>query len=236
MNDIFKITYISLIKGYIDEYAYINILKRLIHKNFKTYNIDNVIKLIIYLYSKKLNDAFNISLLTYMKDLKYIEILKISKKFDDIAQIFSYKKDNLIDRLKKIICTVNDKIKLFNSFILTDTICPDDINVISKWIYFTRMEIINRLTLIVDKYITIEQLQFMNIKILHITEINTMDTNILINYYKYVIKHISDKLNEFIDICKFYIDIEVNYIECCNNVNMCLKTVLKLENYVIKIT
>ena len=39
----------------------------------------------------------------------------------------------------------------------------------------------------------------------------------------------------FVDDEQGYIDIEVNYIECCNNINMCLRTVLYLENYEIKI-
>ena len=235
MNDIYKITYISLVNKYIDENSYINILKKLVLKGFKSYEIENYSRLVMYLYDKKFNDAFNISILLYMKDLKYMELLKVAKMFEDIAHIFSYKKESMIDRIKKINVLVNDKIKLLKSFVLTDTICPNDIKVMNNWIYFTRKEILDRLTLIVEKYITIEQLQFMNIKILHITDIYKMDTHSLTNYYTYFIKHLIDKLNEFIDICKLYIDIEVNYIECCNNINMCLRTVLYLENYEIKI-
>jgi hypothetical protein len=235
MNDIYKITYISLINRYIDENSYINILKKLVLKGFKSYEIENYSRLVMYLYDKKFNDAFNISILLYMKDLKYMELLKVAKMFEDIGHIFSYKKESMIDRIKKINILVNDKIKLLKSFVLTDTVCPNDIKVMNNWIYFTRKEILDRLTLIVEKYITIEQLQFMNIKILHITDIYKMDTHSLTNYYTYFIKHLIDKLNEFIDICKLYIDIEVNYIECCNNINMCLRTVLYLENYEIKI-
>jgi len=99
----------------------------------------------------------------------------------------------------------------------------------SDWEYYVKKDIIERLHLIVQVHYTLEQLKFMNIKLMLISDINNMTHNELRKYYVYVIDKIEKSIKFWMDTCRNYIDIEINYVECCENMINNLPTQLTIK-------
>ncbi|VBB17819.1 hypothetical protein YASMINEVIRUS_282 [Yasminevirus sp. GU-2018] len=87
----------------------------------------------------------------------------------------------------------------------------------SEWRHYLRRDILDRLHLLAQKHFTIDQLKFMNVEIKHITEIESMEIDVLRNYYLRVVKKIEESIKELQDLCREYVKIEINYTECCEN-------------------
>lgn len=273
---IYKVTYLANINKNINENKYINILQKLNTEGFKTYHIDDFEKLILCLYNNKLYDSYNISLLIYLRDINYKELSSVALMFNDIGEIFSYKKKNMITRVHEISKVIKDKINLMMAFKkiekyhsvinsinfvnyeanlsnackkhnnvdnkICDNAISDDNNtannhiinnasniinksfidnktIVDEWKYYSRHDIMNRLHVLTEKYYTIEQLKFMNVNLKHINEINAMEYIELENFYISVILQIEKSLKEWESICRIYVDIEINYMECCHAIN-----------------
>lgn len=87
----------------------------------------------------------------------------------------------------------------------------------SDWAFYVRKDITERLHLLVQVHYTLEQLKFMNIKLKLVSEIDMMSHSHLRKYYMYVIDTIETALKHWMTMCKDYIDIEINYVECCDD-------------------
>ena len=105
----------------------------------------------------------------------------------------------------------------------------------SEWMYYTKSDIINRLHLLANYHFTLEQLQYMNVELKYINVIQKMTHIEIEQYYINVVNKIITSLKEWILICRMYIDIEVNYVECCENMICGNNTSLDLKNFSIDI-
>lgn len=256
-RQIFNITYLSIINGLITENRYIDILQKLTMNGFKTYHINKIDKLIIYMYNIGSVNAFNISILIHFRDINYKTLSNIAKNFNDIRDIFSIKKKNMITRIEQIHDIIKNKITIIKCFKKTDkynsiNLALNSNNSISnlldakkpylsnehikkEWNYYTRLDIMDRLHLLVSKYYTLEELQFMNIELKLLSMLNKYSCEELETYYIYVINTIEIQLKEWLTICKMYIDIEINYLECCKSIINNKTTKLYLTHFMINI-
>ena len=239
---IFLVSYIAIIRGEIDEKKYIRILEKLNQVDFKTYNINNFSKMLDYLHLCGFNNAYNISMLLNIRDIHYKKISDIALKFEDIGNIFSYKKKDITYRITKIRKKLISKLKIIEAFEKLDTYDtennPNNETILTKdviyneWIYYTRREIINRLHILISQYFTLEQLEYMNVELKHIIEIENMKITDLEKYYYNVIECIKSVYKNWISICELYIDIEINYLENIENMEHGLTTMLNSYKFV----
>lgn len=239
---IFLVSYIAVIRGEIDEKKYICILEKLNQVDFKTYNINNFSKMLDYLNVCGFNDAYNISALLNLRDINYKKISEIALNFEDIGSIFSYKKKDITYRITKIRKMIIAKLKIIESFekldiydsennINNETILPKTF-IYEEWVYYTRKEIINRLHILAQKYFTLEQLQYLNVELKHIIDIENMKITDLEKYYYSVMTHIKKAYKNWIDLCELYIDIEINYLENIENIENGSGTILTTNHYI----
>jgi hypothetical protein len=105
----------------------------------------------------------------------------------------------------------------------------------SEWRFHTRNDILNRLHLLAQTHFTLNQLTFMGVELKHILEIESMSHNALESYYITTINTVLDSLKDWMMLCRMYIDIEVNYIECCDNVINGMTTKLNLKHFKVDI-
>jgi len=256
-KQIFKVTYLSMITGLISENRYIDILQKLTINGFKTYHINNFDKLIIYMYNMGILNSFNISILIHFRDTSYKSLSDISKNVDDIRIIFAKKKKKMVSRIEEIRNILRNKIDIIKSFRRKDRynsidiILNTDYNVSNRtdktkrylsnkkikteWDYYTNLDIMNRLNILVNKYYKLNELEYMNVKLKLVSELNTYSCEQLEIYYNNVIKTIEVNLREWITICKMYIDIEISYLECCKNIIDNKNTTIALKNFSINI-
>lgn len=254
---IYKITYLSLIYGLISENRYIDILQKLTMNGFKTYHIKNFDKLVINMYNMGIINSFNISILIYFRDTSYKSLSEISKQFDDIRNIFATKKKTMVNRIDDIRIILRSKIDVIKSFRRQDKynsiniVLQTDYNISKKvdktkrylsnehikkeWDYYTRLDIMNRLHILVNKYYKLNELEYMNVELKLVSQLNSYSCEQLEIYYVNVIKIIETNLREWITICKMYIDIEINYLECCKDIINNKNTILSLKNFSINI-
>lgn len=121
-----------------------------------------------------------------------------------------------------------------NSLIQTSNkLSTNKINI--EWHHHTRNDIMERLHLIAQKYFTLDQLKYMNVKLKYISEIDILSHEDIEIYYFDTLINIECSLKEWITICKMYIDIEVNYAECCEKIIIGLPTFLELKHFNIDI-
>jgi hypothetical protein len=259
-KQIYKVIYIANINQLIDETRYVNVLQSLSMNGFKTYHIDNFDKLSLHMQNIGLTDSFNISLLIHLRDMNYKKLSEFALNFRDIGNIFSHKKNKMIDRIRLISNVLKDKLFVIKSFKKIETydlfkqcncesfnLC-DEVDIIdtsvklmnkkrieNEWLHYTREDIINRLHLLAQKHYNIDQLKYMNVEIKSINELNVMTHDILELYYKNVTHQIEKSLKSWLTICKMYIDIEVNYVECCQCMMKGYPTILRLKHFSIDI-
>ena len=252
-KQIYKVTYIANINGMIDESKYINVLQKLSMGGFKTYHINDFDKLTMHMQTIGLNDSFNISLLLHLRDTNYKKVSDIAIRFEDIGKIFSVKKIMIVDRINKIRNLIKNKLDIIKAFKKIDTqnnfylnVKMDNETMCNKkllnktiiedeWKFHTRNDIMNRLHLLCQKYFTLEQLKFMNVELKYLSEINAYSHKQIETYYLDVLKNIDNSFKEWMTICKMYIDIEVNYSECCNSMIIGMDTSLNLKHFNVDI-
>ena len=257
-KQIFKITYLSMINGLIPENRYIDILQKLTMKGFKTYHINDFDKLSIYMFNMGIINSFNISILIHFRDINYKTLSEISKHFDDIRSIFSIKKKKMVKRIEEIRNIIREKLDVIKSFRKNERynsiehILQTDYNLSNRsdkktrylsnetikkeWDYYTRVDIMNRLHLLVNNYYKLNELEYMNIELKLLSELNGYSCEQLESYYINVIRLIETHLREWLLVCKMYIDIEINYLECCKDIISNKSTILSLKNFSINIT
>jgi len=253
-RQIYKVTYVANINQMIDEMKYINVLQILSMNGFKTYHIDNFDKLTLHMKKIGLTDSFNISILLHLRDVNYKKISDVSLLFEDVGQIFSYKKDTMICRIQKIRKLLKKKLAVIKSFKKiekmgnfnsTNNMKTDDIQISSnsmiknkiedEWKYNTRNDIMERLHLLAQKYFTLKQFEYMNVELKYVSEIENMTHRQLEEYYLKSLSNIEKSLKEILITCRMYIDVEVNYVECCDRMVCGLKTNLNLKHFNISI-
>lgn len=257
-KQIFSVTYIANVNKLINESKYIEVLQNLSLGGFKTYHINDFEKLTMYMQTIGLIDSFNISLLLHLRDTNYKKMIEIAMIFDEIGEILSVKKMTMVDRMHKIRIIIKEKldfiksykridtIKSFDTFMRIgnipcisnkDTISPkmSDTLIESEWEYHTKQDIIDRLHMLCQKHFSLEQLKFMQVELKYVSEIINMQHKQLEQYYLDVIKNIESSLKEWLVICKMYVDIEINYMECCNNILNGEKTTLDLRNFNVNV-
>jgi hypothetical protein len=260
-KDIYNVFYIATIKKMITEKIYIDALQKLNTIGFKTYHIDNFEKLSLHLQSIGLEDSFNISILMYLRDTNYKKMSEVAILFSDIGEIFATKKKKMVDRMLHIrnilkqkldIIKVFRKIEKANSFsVLNDSgLQMLSINSITKGFskmkmtkdmieaefkYYVKMDIIDRLHLLVDNHYSLNQLQYMGVELKYASDIHNMTHDDLEDYYIDVLNKIDKSLKMWMIICRMYIDIEVNYIECCENISHGIASKLDLKHFTINI-
>lgn len=255
-KDIYNVFYIATIKNMINEHIYIDVLQKLSMAGFKTYHIDNFEKLTLHLQSIGLNDSFNISILMYLRDTNYKKMSEIAILFDEIGEIFALKKKKMVDRMliiRKILKQKLDLIKVFrkiekitNFSVISESenqLLKLNLNKIkmsksmieSEFKHYIKLDIIDRLHLIAERHYTLNQLQYMGVELKYVSEIQKMSHDDLENYFIDVLNKIDKSIKSWITICRIYIDIEINYIECCQNISNGIKTVLDLKHFTINI-
>lgn len=104
-----------------------------------------------------------------------------------------------------------------------------------EWRYHTKSDIIDRLHLLAETHFTLNQLRYMNIELKYVSDIEKMAHIDLERYYLDVVNKIDRSLKEWMTICRMYIDIEVNYVECCENMINGTRTYLDLKHFSIDI-
>ena len=105
----------------------------------------------------------------------------------------------------------------------------------SEFRYYIKLDIINRLHLLAENHFTLNQLQYMNVELKYLSEIEKMSNIDLEIYYFDVLDKIDKSLKAWMTICRMYIDIEINYIECCDNIIKGNDTKLDLKHFSIDI-
>lgn len=105
----------------------------------------------------------------------------------------------------------------------------------SEWRYYTKSDIIDRLHLLAERHFTLNQLRYMNVELKYVSEIERMSHIELERYYLDVVNKIDRALKEWMTICRMYIDIEVNYVECCENMINGNETCLDLKHFSVDI-
>ena len=159
----------------------------------------------------------------------------------------------MVKRIEKIRDKIRDKINVIKSFRKTDRY--NSINLVlhtsnpidkktrylstecisREWDYYTRQDIMDRLHLLINRYYTIDELKFINIDLKLLSVLNSYSCSDLEIYYNNVIKKIEITLKEWITVCKIYIDIEINYLECCKAIISNENTKIQLDNFTINI-
>ncbi len=144
---------------------------------------------------------------------------------DDIDKFIDANIDlNLIDKdnmkSEEVIDLTNLNQLTQSKFVVTN-IATNIVNTSNKvkeiselWMHYNRMEIIDRLHLIV-KYYDIIQLQFMDVELKSLAELNFMDYDNLEKYYINTIRHIEKILKTWSQLCKMYNHVERNYGKYC---------------------
>lgn len=157
-----------------------------------------------------------------------LEVIKSFKKFERIT-IFSNFIDN-IDNVRFVDNMIND-----NSFSQNKKKRMPVKRIKNEWIYYTCTDLIDRLHFIAQNHFTLNQLKYMEVELKHIREIKAMNHTNLEKYYIYVIDTIEKNLREWMMVCRMYIDIEINYVECCDNLLNGVETRLNLKHFSINI-
>ena len=168
--------------------------------------------------------------LKIIKSFKKIDIYSnISKIIDNENPI---KKNYIYDNDQYYQC---DNKKLQNNNVQNEKMKIKISKIKNMWKYNTKNEIINRLYLIANEHYNISQLKLMEVEIKSLYEIENLNYELLELYYINVIKKIELTLREWEMLCRMYVDIEINYVECCHALYNNKKTILKLKNFNIKI-
>lgn len=159
-----------------------------------------------------------------------LNMIRSFKKFDQISNFTIMENDDNIIKNKE-----NSGIfhNIYQMFTHNDTTQISQRE--SVWMSHTRTDIIDRLHLLAIKHFTIDQLRYMNVELKYVSEINNMSYPLLEQYYFKVVNQLDKILKEWITICRMYIDIEVNYVECCENVINEKKTHLNLKHFSVNI-
>lgn len=236
---IFKLIYFANINRLIDETKYVSVLQKLNSVGFKTYHVSEFDTLMINMKKVGLNDSFNMSMLLYFRDVNYKRIMEIVREFSNFTEIFSGGL-LVVEKIKIMKENLIRVLKIMKSFKKIDRKSPDcgTVKITQKniiWEENTKNELMERLHLIVRNYFTLGQLKYMNVELKYASEIMTMNYETLETYYMGVISKIEESIKEWITLCRIYIDVEVNYIECCNNMINGNITMLKLKNFNIEI-
>jgi hypothetical protein len=211
--DIFKITYISLISGLIDELLFIKILIKLKSNRFNFSLFENIKFLILYLEHINIINSYQALIIFYAESLFYNKLSDFSYNFSDLGNIFSNKKCDMIFRMNKISDLLNNKLKLINAFRI-EQIQFDSNYVVDTDIW--KYEIIDRMKILINKYFSIEQIQYFGIiplKLSFALNMNYLDIN---QYYCHMIHTIE---NNFDDI-----------INCCDNIILITHIINQLQN------
>lgn len=253
-KQIYKVTYLANINKLIDEYKYIDVMQKLSTVGFKTYHINNFDMLTIHMKNIGLIDSFNISLLLYVRDTNYKVLLGVALRFDKIGKIFGMKRKKMVVRVHKIRKLLKEMGIMMKSFgklekketaiaiIMKEGSILDNANknceniitrekIESNWIYCTRQDIMDRLHLLSQKHFTLEQLEFMGVKLILLSTLNNYSYEKLEKYYIYVVEKMEQTIKSWETICRLYVDIEVNYAECCQNILIGRKTKLTLKHF-----
>lgn len=226
--------YNSVIYKYISEKDYIKELQELNSKGFKTYHINTIIDMLTNMQKNELLHAYKITHIIHTRDLLYKDISSFALEFDDIGNIFSSKKTNIIERMHLITDILATKQLCINAFKKIESPSPsqspsqsqsplsssvlvnsdssysrDNNNALCKSI---KSDIINRLHQLLQKHYSLRQLKFMNIQLKLSTDIDNMSCMDLFLYYTYVIEKISNELMRWKYLCSQYIATERNYI------------------------
>lgn len=218
------------------------------------------ISLLLYLRDinyKKLSEiamAFDdVGIIFSAKKNKMVDRVHLIGKFfkNKLKIIKSFKKIDIYSNISKIIDNENpikknyiydndqyyqcDNKKLQNNNVQNEKMKIKISKIKNMWKYNTKNEIINRLYLIANEHYNISQLKLMEVEIKSLYEIENLNYELLELYYINVIKKIELTLREWEMLCRMYVDIEINYVECCHALYNNKKTILKLKNFNIKI-
>jgi hypothetical protein len=104
-----------------------------------------------------------------------------------------------------------------------------------EWYYYIKHDTMNRLHLLARTHFTLDQLKYMNVEMKQISVIQEFSVEQLEVYYEHVVDTINQSLKEWLTICKMYVDIEVNYVECCEKMINGMSTILNLKHFNVKI-
>jgi hypothetical protein len=241
--DLYMISYIALLQNIISQTVYINILQRIGKKGFKPYHIDNFELLINNLKNNNLIDSMNISILINIRDKKYKTIIELSTIFPEIKKELQ-SNAKIISKMNKVIRILMEKNMVFKAFKKLDNYqmcCPNidemsDIDNIVKnsnkksqsesWITYNRIEIMQRFDQL-TKYLSICQMRKIGLELKSIYEIEQMDHQTIRKFYLQTIFLLEKKIINWIEQCKHYIIVEINYTTCCNELKQGKPTILK---------
>lgn len=246
LQDIFQATYVANINGMIDENRYIRVLQSISENGFKTYHIDDFDRLAIYLKESKLYRSFIISILIYLRDENLRKIVEISRYFGEIRTIMSMKNKKMVERIHVVSKFLRDKMNIAKCFIkeerlesifygkLPGTQLSDE-RIREDWFYYNRQDIITRLHNLIDHF-SLDQLRFIGVDLIRsdvLVKTNNVD---LQNYYNRTINQIITAIKSWKRICLLYVDVDLNYLETCIDINAGREPKLKLKSFRIDIS
>lgn len=157
---------------------------------------------------------------------------KMIKSFKHIDLNMSINHNNANDILFKVLSSESTD-NAVSTIIYDDSkYCSLDTDVKTQKIIneqYVREDIMIRLHLLAQTHFTIDQLKYMNVELRYVSEINDMKFNELCDYYTRVIGHIQTSIKVLQDMCREYVKIEINYIECCENMIKCKPSILTIN-------
>jgi hypothetical protein len=287
----------------IKDTEYIREMQELCEKGFKTYHIENFHTYVNKFITKNLINAYNISILINLRDIKYKYFVDVSNAFARCKKIMYTNGKNMIVRINSIQKFCKKMLRMIRSFKKLDTqfvepiynnidmikYCYHDMNSDNKtidinsddsedsynsddydsislkreymkllsdepdllelntidssecnispiiikihkdeksqynardtWGYNFRRDILDRLHLLVRTHYTIDQLVFMGVKLKYLSELQSINVDDLRCYYIDTVAIIHIFFSKLLKTCLEYINIEMNYINCCKQIN-----------------
>ena len=245
-KDIFQAIYVANIKGMVDENRYIRVLQSISENGFKTYHIDDFDRLTIHLKEMNKHRSFVISILLYLRDENYRKIVELSQYFKDIRSILMTKNKKMVERIHTISKFLRDKMDIARCFLKEERMesiffgkipgAPlSDEKIREEWFHHNRQDIITRLHNLVDQF-SLDQLEFIGVDLIRSDILAKTNNADLQNYYNRTIDRIITTIKSWKRTCLMYVDVDLNYLETCLDINAGREPKLKLKSFQINIS
>ena len=104
-----------------------------------------------------------------------------------------------------------------------------------EWFHHNRQDIITRLHNLVDQF-SLDQLEFIGVDLIRSDILAKTNNADLQNYYNRTIDRIITTIKSWKRTCLMYVDVDLNYLETCLDINAGREPKLKLKSFQINIS
>jgi hypothetical protein len=198
----------------INEKQFLQLIHKLQENGYKSYHVNNNNKLIYYLYQKKYIDTYNYLILIYLRDINLKKLTDISQNIYYVKRIMDTK-NKYSQKIKLLHKKTKEKRKLIELFKKIDF---NDSTINDSNILIYHNYLIERL-ITLRNHFTLEELTYMKISLITISEAKNLTYNEMKNFYQDVFEQIDYVLRELDEFCLRYIDVNKTYMKICNDLN-----------------